>query len=111
MAGDGSCYDVSKASSRLFFDEPPVGASLAGIFHQIEFDGDTQVTFFGALFQEVIAVFFTRGEAPANVRIYALQPFDLRAVSLPRSEVHAQKFPGLECLGSHICAISGLTTI
>lgn len=110
MAGD-DLLSSNKASSRLFFDETPVGASLPGVLHKVEFCGNTQVPFFGALFQEVIAVFFTRGETPANVRIYALQPFDLRAVSLPRSEVHAQKFPGLECLGSHICAISGLTTI
>lgn len=111
MEGDGSCYEASKASSRLFFDEPPVGASLPGIFHQIEFDGNTQVAFLGALFQKIIAIFLAFGKAPTDVRIHALGPFDLRTVSLSRSEVHTQKFPGLECFGFHICEISGLTTI
>nr|DAK03406.1 MAG TPA: hypothetical protein [Caudoviricetes sp.] len=111
MAGDGSCYDVSKASSRLFFDETAAGAAFTLILLQFGLSGITNVPFFGALFQKVIAIFLACGKAPTDVRIYSLKPFDLRAVSLPRSEVNTQKFPGLECLGSHICAISGLTTI
>lgn len=111
MEGDGSCYDVSKASSRLFFDEPPVGASLPGIFYQIEFDGNTQVAFLCALFQKIIAIFLAFSKAPTDVRIHALEPFDLRTVFLSRSEVNTHKFSGFECIGFHICAISGLTTI
>lgn len=84
MAGD-DMLSSNKASSRLFFDETPVGAAFTLILLQFGLSGITNVPFFGALFQKVIAIFLACGKAPTDVRIYSLN-----AVRSPRGIASAE---------------------
>lgn len=92
----------ASATFLFVFDVLAICSAFAPELRQLSLGGQTQVPFLGAFFQKVATVLLSRGEASLNVRIYALQPRDLRAVSFPRSEIEAQKFSGFECLLFHI---------